>query len=130
MYLRFAIEQRDHDSGRGLGIFHVAQYLRNSGRLEDWESDILWELYDWFNEHLEKPDRFTAAKPPFYRKQSKAISWFKDSATEHLERMRQMAAVLERHGFVVNTHIAERVGYVVYEDEFQIVAEPFADVIC
>jgi hypothetical protein len=130
MYLRFAIDKRDEDSGRGLGIFHAAGELRDHGQLEDWERDALWNIRDWFNQHLEKPDRFTAAKPPFYRKQSKAIAWFKDTATEHIAYIREMVTILERHGIVVNTHRAERVGYVVYEDEFQIVAEPFSDIIC
>lgn len=130
MYLRFAIERRDEDSGRGLGIFHAAGELRDHGVLEDWEATELGEIRDWFNEHLEKPDRFTASKPPFYRKQARAIAWFKDTAGEHIERVRQMATILERHGVVVHTYRADRVGYIVYEDEFQIVAEPFSDVIC
>jgi hypothetical protein len=41
-----------------------------------------------------------------------------------------MAEILVRHGIGVEVLKAERVGYVVYEDEFQIVAEPFADVRC
>lgn len=87
-------------------------------------------MRDWFDENLKKPDRFTASKPPFYRKQSKAISWFKDTAKDHIERIRQMIEILERHGIVIHTYRAERVGYIVYEDEFQIVAEPFSDVVC
>jgi hypothetical protein len=130
MYLRFSIERRDEDSGRGLGIFHAAGELRDHGSLEEWEANSLWELRDWFNNHLDKPDRFTASKPPFYRKQSKGIAWFKDTATEHIARIREMVTILERHGITVHTFRTERVGYVVYEDEFQIVAEPFSDVIC
>lgn len=130
VYLRFAVERRDEDSGRGLGIFHAAGELRDHGSIEEWELVRLWELRDWFNANLEKPSRFTTAKPPFYRKQAKAIAWFKDSAREHIEHIREMIAILERHGIVVHTFRAERVGYVVYEDEFQIVAEPFADVVC
>jgi hypothetical protein len=130
MYLRFAVERRDEDSGKGLGFFHAARELCERGDLDEWELDSLLDLRDWFNEHLEKPDRLTASKPPYYRKKSKAISWFKDSATEHLDRAQQMIAILHRHGVVVHTYRAERVGYVTYEDEFQIVAEPFADVVC
>jgi hypothetical protein len=130
VYLRFAVEKRDEDSGRGLGIFHAAGELRDHGALEEWEAKLLWELRDWFDLHLEKPDRFTASKPPFYRKQSKAIAWFKPNAKEHIEHVRQMVMILERHGILIHTYRTERVGYVVYEDEFQIVAEPFSDVIC
>ena len=130
MYLRFAIEKRNVDSGRGIGIFHAAVNLRSSSALEQWEYEVLCELLHWFDQNLEKPDRFTASKPPYYRKQPKAISWFKDTAIEHIDRTRQMVVILERHGLTVQTHRAERVGYVVYEDEFQVVAEPFSDVVC
>jgi hypothetical protein len=36
-------------------------------------------------------------------------------------------AILEHHGISVRTLKAKRVGYIVYEDEFQIVAEHFGD---
>jgi hypothetical protein len=73
---------------------------------------------------LRKPTRFTASKPPFYRKKSKAISWFKDSAQNHLAHIRGLVAILQHHGVSVRMLKTERVGYVVYEDEYQIVAEP------
>jgi hypothetical protein len=41
--------------------------------------------------------------------------------------MHQLASILESHGYVVAIVREERVGYIVYEDEHQVVAEPFAD---
>ena len=38
--------------------------------------------------------------------------------------------MLENHGVHVRNLKAKRVGYVVYEDEHQIVAQPFADMNC
>ena len=38
-----------------------------------------------------------------------------------------MAAILGEHGIVVETLETERPGYVVYEDDVQVVAEPFSD---
>lgn len=81
-------------------------------------------------ENLKRPTRFTASKAPFYRKKNRAICWFKDSATEHLTRIRELVRVLEGHGVPVRTVKAKRVGYVVYEDQYQIVAQPFADTEC
>jgi hypothetical protein len=130
MYVRFTIEKRDENSGRGLGIFHAAAKLRSRGEVAECERSLLFQIRDWFDNHLEKPDRFTASKPPYYRKQNKAISWFKDSATEHIYHARQMAAILQRHGITVRELRVERVGYVVYEDDFQIVAEAFRDMDC
>ena len=41
-----------------------------------------------------------------------------------------MVAILENHGLSVRMSKADKVGYVVYEDDYQIVAEPFSDVQC
>src|ERR1700712_5319789 len=113
-----------------MGIFQATRDLREDGELELWEADLLEELRDWFNDHLERPDRFSASKNAYYGKPSRGVAWFKDTATVHIENIRQMISILERHGVIVHTFRAERIGYVVYEDEFQIVAEPFADTLC
>jgi hypothetical protein len=130
MYLRFVVADIDEDSGRALGVFHALWNLRDAGKLyphdEEQHDSIRW----WFDDNLEKPTRFTASKLPFYRKKSRAISWFKDSATEHLARVRELVAILETHGVLVRMLKTQRVGYVVYEDEYQVVAEPFADMQC
>src|ERR1019366_3724354 len=50
-----------------------------------------------------------------------------DSAQERIGKMREMVALLEHHDVSVRMIKTTRPGYVVYEDEFQIVAVPFAD---
>jgi hypothetical protein len=126
MYLRFVVSDIDKDSERELGIFHGVQNLRDTGALYPHEEEAHDLICKWFDAHLEKPSRFTASKPPHYRKKSKAISWFKDGARGHLAHARSLVAILENHGVFVETRKTDRVGYVVYEDEFQIVAEPFS----
>ena len=108
-----------------LGVFHAVRNLREEGKLYRYEEEQHDLIRQWFNENLEKPTRFTASKPPFYRKPNKAVSWFKDSANEHLNYVRELVAILQNHGVIVQLLKTERVGYVVYEDEYQIVAEPF-----
>ncbi len=39
--------------------------------------------------------------------------------------MWELKAVIENHGFIIEVMKTDRPGYVVYEDEYQIVAEPF-----
>jgi len=126
VYLRFVVAHIDRDSGRELGVFHVVRNLRDWGRLSRGAEARHDVIRKWFNDNLEKPTRFTAAKPPYYRKQARAISWFKDSAREHISRVRELVAILEHHGISVRMLKTDRVGYIVYEDEYQIVAEPFA----
>ncbi len=127
MYLRFIVGDRDNDSGQQSGVFQALYKLRDSGKLHAHEEDVVEELRQWFNKNLEVPDRFTAAKPPYYRKKKRAISWFKDTAHEHMSRIREMVAILENHDVAVRMMTSDRVGYVVYEDDYQIVAEPFSD---
>jgi hypothetical protein len=127
VYLRFVVAEIHEDSGRELGVFQAARYLRDEEKLDAHEAERLDSIVEWFAEHLQKPKRFTASKPPFHRRKNKAISWFKDTAHEHLAHIRELVFILERHGVSVRMLKAARVGYIVYEDEFQVVAEPFAD---
>ena len=125
MYLRFVVSELDEDSNKKLGVFHAIGRLRATGKLYSYEEIHHDLIRQWFNENLKKPTRFTASTGPFYRKQNKAISWFKDSAEEHLSRVRELVAILRNHGVIVHMLKTDRVGYIVYEDEYQIVAESF-----
>jgi hypothetical protein len=125
MYLRFVVSEIHPNSGKEIGIFHAVGRLRDDGKLAPHEEEQHDEITKWFDEHLKEPTKFTAAKPPFYRKQSKAISWFKDTAHEHIDRIRLLVEILRNHGISVRMLKTERVGYVVYQDEHQIVAEAF-----
>ena len=56
------------------------------------------------------------------------MCWFKSSAREHIAKVYEMAYLLEENSFAVRVFRSRRVGYIVYEDEHQVVAEPFSDV--
>jgi len=110
-----------------MGVFQALYRLEREGKLYPHEGARWKLLKDWFNTKLAKPARFTASKPPYHRKKNRAISWFKDTANEHIGHIRELIAILEDHNIAVRMLKTERVGYVVYEDEYQVVAEPFAD---
>jgi hypothetical protein len=55
------------------------------------------------------------------------VCWFKASAAQHIARIHEIVCILEQNGVFVHVCRTDRPGYIVYEDEFQIVAEPFAD---
>jgi len=126
MFLRFVVSEIDDDSESELGVFQAIHRLRQSGSLSDYELEQDDLIGRWFDKNLLKPGRFTAAKPPFRNKKNRAISWFKDTAHEHVARVRSLVAILQNHGVNVRMLKTDRVGYVVYEDEYQVVAEPFA----
>jgi hypothetical protein len=127
IYVRFVTGDVNSESQREAGVFQASYRLRDAGALDDYDAAHLTEHLNWFNSHLKKPKRFTAAKPPYYRKKNKAISWFKETATEHIARIWEIVRLLESHGLSVRMIKTDRPGYVTYEDEHQIVAEPFAD---
>ena len=130
MYMRFVVTDINENSGCMLGVFHAMAYLYDDGDLHWKEAKEYDSLRRWFNQNLKKPTRFTASKRPYHHKKHKAISWFKESAHEHISRIQRYVNILENHGIPVQKLTAIRVGYVVYEDEYQITAEPFADMQC
>ena len=127
MYVRFVTAEHDEESHQELGVFQSVYRLRDTGGLTDYEETHLEEVREWFNRNLEKPTRFTNAKPPYYRRRQNGISWFKASAEEHISKIWELIALLDNHGVRVEMINTTRPGYVIYEDNFQIVAVPFAD---
>jgi hypothetical protein len=118
-YIRFVVGPTHQEIHVEEGIFQAA------ARAIDWEmitgtdADELNVLRTWFNENLEKPASFGRGKL------SLGICWFKVAAFEHIARIWQMVRILERHGIYVKKIRTDKPGYVVYEDEWQLVAEPF-----
>jgi len=85
-YLRFVLSPMNPDTGVRAGVFSAAYKLRDSDESADAERTELRELLDWFHANLNKPDRFNRTKSKgFYRRRTKAISWFKSEATEHTD---------------------------------------------
>lgn len=125
MFIRFVGGEIDEDSHVSAGLFTAAFDLMYEPWLSDQEFYALRDLMDWFNVHL---------KPPFYYRlraawrAPRAICWFKPTAHEHLSRAWEIAAILERNDVFIRTIKAQRPGYVLYEDEAQVFAEPFADI--
>ena len=55
-----------------------------------------------------------------------AICWLRETATDHLARMHEIKAVLEQQDVLVEQVWTTKPGYVVYEDNYQVVALPFS----
>jgi hypothetical protein len=123
MLIRFVVNKLDSVSLVEQGLIHAADDLRWRGRLADEEQELVRELLRWFNRNLPVPHRFARSRRPNAR--SRAISWFKPTAGACLDRMQALAAVLHGHGCAVERLTTDRPGYVVYEDDYQVVAEVF-----
>lgn len=125
MYIRFVIHANDEASGRRQGLFQAMALLENSGTLHQFEEERYDAIYNWFKSHLKKPRTFSRSRRPGAK--NVAISWFKDTAREHIARMHEVSHILHAHGVEVEVIRSSRPGYIVYEDEYQAVAEPFQD---
>lgn len=123
MYVRFVTTMQHPNTGVQMGIFQTSRLFPPVGQVADWDEKCLDELKRWFNENLEKPERFARSRRP--NGHHAAVSWFKDSAHEHIAHARELAALLEAYGVPTRMLTTDRPGYIVYEDDFQIAAEPF-----
>jgi len=127
-FLRFVLSTRDADSGVEAGPFSVAYRLRDAPEVRAADRESLRGVLAWFEKNLATPERFNrSASKGYYRRNTRGITWFRDSAAECIARMHELRAILETYGHAVELVKEDRVGYIVYEDDQQVVAEPFAD---
>jgi len=125
VFIRFVVKELDRDSGRRQGLFQAAWTLGESGVIDSTDWNRLQSIRTWFDQNLAKPTRFAVSTKP--HRKAQAISWFKDSAHEHINKMREFQQIVERNGLGVEMLRTERPGYIVYEDQFQVAAYPFSE---
>jgi hypothetical protein len=118
-YVRFVIGLKDEDSHVERGIFQAATLALEWGHITGPDADELKQLWTWFDQNLERPASFGRDKLRL------GICWFKTRASEHISRIWAMVKILERNSIYVKKIKTDRPGYMIYEDEWQIVAEPF-----
>jgi hypothetical protein len=127
-FIRFISVDMDSDSGVEAGLFQLAHKLSSSGELTDVHRTAIKDSLSWFSTNLTVPERFNrTSSKGFYRRAPKGIAWFRDTATEHIGRMYELKHIAESYGHVVSVIVETRVGYLVYQDEVQVVAEPFSE---
>jgi hypothetical protein len=123
MFLRFIVDEVDQSSLAPAGVFVVAYRLRDARTLPRSDHQDLLEVLRWFGENLDTPNRFTRSGRA--SGSSRGICWFRPSAHEHIRNARELARLIDRHGIWVHMIKTRHPGYVVFEDEHQIVAKPF-----
>jgi len=124
-YVRFVTSTIDEDSGKRRGVFQAAADLVDANELSEHELDELEAIRKWFHQHLDAPDRFARSRKS--NAAPKAISWYKGTAIEYVSRMHAMCRILNEHGIMTEMITSTRPGYIVFEDEHQIAAVPFAE---
>lgn len=118
-YIRFVIGRKDDESHVERGVFQAVAQALEWHDITGADAQLLNELEEWFNKNLKKPTSFGRDKLRL------GICWFKTDATEHISRIWEMVQILERNNIFVKKIRTDKPGYVIYEDEWQLVAEPF-----
>jgi hypothetical protein len=124
VFLRFESAQVDERTGQPTGLLTHAYRLLRSDALTSAEADELRALIDWIERNVPVPARF-ARKRNVSHKETHGIAWAKGNAVELVAAMRAIAGIAARHDLHVDVVKTDRPGYVVYEDSWQVVAEPF-----
>jgi len=124
--LRFVLLRSHPDTGVEEGVFGAAYDLRDSALTSVSDRRMLEDLLSWFEANLATPARFNRTKSKgYYRRRTGGVSWLKPTATEHIAKMRALIVILEENGYRVSQITTKRPGYIVFEDDHQVVAEPF-----
>jgi len=123
MYVRFVVDQNDEDSNQRKGIFQAISCMKKQGAFYEYELGCIAGIMDWFDKNLESP--FDYLNQQKSRKSEAYISWFIDSATEHISKIREFAFLVESKGVSVYQLRTESPGKIVYADKYQVLAKPF-----
>ena len=116
-YVRFVIgkgEERDIERG----IFHAVMLALEWQDITGSDADELNKLRAWFGKNLGKP--VSGGRDALRH----GVCWFKTNSSEHISRIQEMAVILERNGINVRKISTDKPGFMIYEDEWQLVAEP------
>lgn len=124
MFIRFCSGEIDENSHVSAGLFCAAFKQIDETMLSDYEYAALSELMGWFAVNLKGPFEFRLRAG---WRAPRSICWFKSTAKEHLVRARELARILQDRDVFIWTIKCQRTGYVLYEDEIQVLAQPFAD---
>jgi hypothetical protein len=117
-YVRFVIGREHQESNIERGVFHAAAQALEWQNVTGTDADQLTVLLAWFSKNLKKPTSFGRDKHRM------GICWFKTGSTEHISRIWEIVRILERNGIYVKKIKTDKPGYLIYEDEWQLVAEP------
>jgi hypothetical protein len=128
-FIRFVVPSRIHPDSDGVaGVVSVAYELKLSADLPlELRAEVKARL-QWLEENLPVPSRFNRTRSKGWRhRKARGLSWLRNEASEAVSAMRCLCAAVAACGIHVEEVCETRIGFVVYEDAFQVVAEPFRE---
>ncbi len=121
MFVRFVVGADSENPAWLDGVIGEARRFDEAGNLFRHESELLVQAFEWLNENL--------PCPPFSQKlrsgewTREAVSWFRPGAKAPIDRVWAIVAILKEHGVPVRMVTTKNPGKIVYEDQYQVVAE-------
>lgn len=122
VYVRFVCFHTVGRNRNRLGVFKAIDEAVKSDHAPAWAITEARRQNAWFNANLSIPKQFSAGGHRGFGQPG--LSWFKPVATEHIARMHSLKRALEACGIYVEMLTARDPGLIVWQDDFQIVAEP------
>lgn len=124
-YIRFTTFIIDPRSSRPLGLFQLLGIMEEAGVMDEYEIDWMKSALKWFSKNLKEPSTFSRSRKTHAKQVG--ICWYKSTANEHINKMYELVEFLRHHNVEVNILKSNKPGYIVFEDEYQVVAEPFVE---
>jgi hypothetical protein len=118
MYIRFTLLGRNPGSNKKTGILVAANEFEESEFLSVEEHRELRQLLDWFNRYLPSPKELDDIG------NTRALSWFRPTAIEAINKMWELKKLLEAHDFHTEVHKTNDPGHIIYRDQMQVLAKP------
>ena len=128
-YLRFVGAAKNGGLSSRRGFLQIAGEAVRAPETPKAFVDQIDRLRGWFGSYLAVPPRFRASASKGWRNDQPGISWFKSTAKLHISQAMTLKALLDEVGYPITILRERRIGYIVWEDEHQVVAEPFAETL-
>ncbi|MEO1653720.1 MAG: hypothetical protein AAFU64_09255 [Bacteroidota bacterium] len=123
MYIKFITLFLDNILDEEKGFLNAARYLRDEGILEESRRIQLKSNLAWVENHLKRRPDFPSDEDDLI---NIPMSWIKESAKLHIQKMDEIREILEENDILVEVLQVDKPGEILYEDEHQIVARPFS----
>ncbi len=123
--LRFVASDPDRDDDRPEGVFAAAYDILHRDRSPKFIQDEIRKTLDWFVAELPIPGRFVRGRRP--HRSDTGLCWFKPASDDCIRNVRYLVHLVSECGIPVREIRTDKPGYVIYEDEHQVVAKPVAD---
>ena len=119
---KFVRYRSRYEDARGafVGVFGLVNVLGRHGMLTPEEERFRRENNEWYDAAY--PDPYAAL--PSLSARPLAASWFRSDARPLLDRVPGYLAVLENHHIAWECVQTNDVGVILYEDHYQVVADP------